>query len=78
MKPLMDLGIYIVARAKARDPLELGSTVGRKLQLDSIDVETLLTAIYQAKHFGIEDSWIKEAEEVISQTPWHEELDKIL
>lgn len=78
MKHLTDLGIYIVARAKGRDPLRLGSSVGRKLRLHSIDTESLLTAIYAANHFGVDDALEKEAEQVISQTPWYEELNEIL
>ena len=78
MKHLTDIGIYIVAHAQERDPLILGSTVARKLRLHSIDTESLLTAIYAAKRFGVDDALKKEAEDVISHTPWYEELNKTL
>lgn len=75
---LMDMGIYIATHARGKDPLMLGSIIARKLRLHSIDTESLLTAIYAVKHFGIDDDLKEEAERVISKTREYKELDKLL
>lgn len=78
MKHLTDIGIYIVAHAKERDPLILGSSVARKLRLHSVDTESLLTAIYAAKHFGVDDVLKNEAVQVISKMPIYEKVNELL
>lgn len=78
MDHLMDAGIYIATHAQEKDPLILGSIIARKLRLRSIDTESLLTAIYTAKYFGVDDDLKKEAEDVVSKTTWKEKLNEVL
>jgi hypothetical protein len=75
---LADMGIYIVVHAKGRDPRELGCAVARKLHLHSIDTESLLTMIYAAKHFGIDDDIKEEVERDISKSPVYAQLNELL
>lgn len=75
---LTDLGIYIVTHSKENDPLELGSLVGRKLGLDSIDRESLLAAIHVVRHYGVDDDLKEKAERFVSGFPYYEKLKEIL
>ena len=87
MKYLVDLGIYIVTHAQKRDqrglvqnrdPFDLGVEIARKLRFHSIDTESLLTAIYAAKHFGVDEDLRDSAEQTISSLPIYETVREIL
>lgn len=75
---LMDMAIYIVTHAEKRDPLTLGAHIARKLRWHSIDTESLLTGIYAAKHFGVDDDLKEQAEQIIPKTPVYKTLTEVL
>jgi len=78
MKYLVDLGIYIVTHAQNRDPFDLGVEIARKLHFHSIDIESLLTAIYAAKRFGVDKDLRDLAERTITNLPVYETIQAVL
>jgi hypothetical protein len=75
---LVDLGIYIVTHAQDRDPFDLGVEVAKELRFHSIDTESLLTAIYAVKHFGVDEDLKNSVERVIANLPIYETVRAIL
>lgn len=75
---LTDLAAYIVGHTKDKDPLQIGAKVSRMLRMHSVDAESLFTAIYAAKTFGVPDDIRRAAESMISQQPFYDELRKTL
>ena len=75
---LTDIAAYIVMHSKDKDPLQIGAQLARKLRMHSIEAESLFTAIYAAKAFGISQDIQEEVEIIIPKYPFYEELKKIL
>ncbi len=75
---LTDIAAYIVMHSKGKDPLQIGAQLSRKLRMSSIEAESLFTAIYAGKTFGIPPDIQKDVEKIIPTYSFYEDLKKIL